>query len=164
LLLRLRLAAMVGHTADDRVAARRGALIDLLADGRPHTSEAIREQIAARLGDNLWGKRPDEALRRDVAALRRGGVRVAYSRRRGLEGYYLQCPALEGTGPLPEFGRSDTRWVQQLRDMSVAEKNETAFGAADFALRQKRLILREEQPGWSAEEIDRAARRLVFGA
>jgi hypothetical protein len=45
----------------------------------------------------------------------------------------------------------------------VPEKNERAFAAADFALRQKRLILAEEQPGWPADEIEREARRLVFG-
>lgn len=161
-LLRLRLAAMAGHIAGDRTAARRSALIDLLANGRPHPAEDIYRHVAAEFGGDPWGKRPDEALLRDVGALRRGGVRVAYSRRSGLEGYYLQYPPLTHT-PSPEFNRVDAHWTEQLRAMSVPEKNETAFGAADFALRQKRLILSEEQPDWSAEQIDREARRLVFG-
>lgn len=176
-LLRLRLAAMAGHMASDRRAARRCALIDLLADGRPHTGEAIRARLSAALGGDPWGKRPDETLLRDFAALRRGGIRVAYSRRGGTEGYYLQYPALERTAddrrPMaddrpPPTGanggkRLDDQWTRRLRDMSVPEKNATAFGAADFALRQKRLILAEERPDWPPEAVDREARRLVFG-
>jgi hypothetical protein len=120
-LVRLRLAAIAGHAAGDRRAARRGALIDLLADGRPHTGEAIREHISAALGSDPWGRRPDEGLLRDIAALRRGGVRVAYSRRRGTEGYYLQYPALER----PTDDRRPTRmlesaWTTNGRDACAA--------------------------------------------
>jgi hypothetical protein len=167
--LRLRLAAMAGHMEGDRRAARRGALIDLLADGRPHSGEVIIRRLTAVLGSDPWDKRPDEALLRDIAALRRGGIRVAYSRRRGTEGYYLQHPALawpttdhEAT-PVARPPTAD-QWTRRLRDMSVPEKNEAAFGAADFALRQKRLILTEERPDWTVKAIDREARRLVFGA
>lgn len=92
---RLRLAAMAGHMRQDKIAARRAALIDLLADGRPHPRKEIWETIAAQLGDeDCWGKAPQEALARDLAALRRGGIRIAYSRRPGIEGYYLQYPSL----------------------------------------------------------------------
>jgi hypothetical protein len=164
-LLRLRLAAMAGHIAGDGRAARRGALLDLLADGRPHTGEALRARVAVELGGDPWGRRPDETLLRDIAALRRGGLRVAYSRRSGTEGYYLQHPALAGPeATLVARPPAAGEWSRRLREMSVPEKNETAFGAADFALRQKRLILAEEQPAWPAEAIDREARRLVFGA
>jgi hypothetical protein len=41
--------------------------------------------------------------------------------------------------------------------MSVPKKNETAFGAADFALRQKRLILAEERPEWPRPSTARRA-------
>lgn len=44
--------------------------VDLLADGRPHTREAIRQSIAQQLGDDRWGKLPREALARDLSALR----------------------------------------------------------------------------------------------
>lgn len=161
-LSRLRLAAMAGHMAGDRPAARRGALIDLLADGRPHPGEEIREQLAAELGAGCWGKRPAEALLRDLKALRRGGIRIRYSRRSGSTGYYLAYPPLENAAA-PRRSRIDEAWIARVRAMSVAEKNETAFAAAEFALNQKRLILREEQPDWPAEQIDREARRLVFG-
>ena len=160
-LARLRLAAMAGHMAGDRLAARRAALIDLLADGRPHVAEEIRCHVAAVLGYDPWGGRPNESLLRDVAALRRGGLRLAYSRRRGLSGYYLLYPPLGE--PARAFGGPDAVWVERLRAMSVIEKNETAFAAADFALRQKRLILSEERPDWPAAAIDREARRLVYG-
>ncbi len=69
----LRLAAMTSHMQLDKIAARRTALIDLLADGRPHPREEIWETIAVQLGDeNCWGKLPPEALARDLAALRQG--------------------------------------------------------------------------------------------
>ncbi len=160
-LARLRLAAMAGHMAGDRRAARRAALIDLLADGRPHTGEEIRRRIAAELGHNPWGRWSNESVMRDIAALRRGGLRLAYSRRHGLSGYYLLYPPLGE--PARVLGDPDLAWIERVRAMSVIEKNATAFGAADFALRQKRLILSEERPGWPAAAIDREARRLVFG-
>ena len=160
--LQLRLAAMAGHMRMDQIAARRAALIDLLADGRPHPREEIWETVAAQVGEPCWGKRPQEALARDLKALRRGRIRIAYSRRPGAAGYYLQYPAI-GRPSQQQYGSINWQLVEQLRRLSVPEKNEMAFAAADFALRQKRLILAEERPEWSDDQIDREARRLVFG-
>ena len=160
--LRLRLAAMAGHMLTDHVAARRAALIDLLAEGRPVTRADIIGRIANELGDDCWGARPAEALLRDTRALRRGGVRVAYSRQPGLEGYYLAYPALD----MPDSGfaeAADREWTTRIRAMGVPDKLAAAFAVADFALRQKRLILREEWPRWPAERVEQEARRLVFG-
>lgn len=161
--LHLRLAAMAGHMTTDRVAARRGALIDLLADGRPHPGEDIQQHIAHELGGDCWGKRPSETLLRDLKVLRRGGIRIAYSRLPGLEGYYLQHPPLAGSPKAARFQSDDATWTERLRAMPVEEKLAAAFAAADFALNQKRLILREERPEWPAEQVEREARRLVFG-
>jgi hypothetical protein len=161
--LRLRLAAMAGHMSTDRVAARRGVLIDLLADGRPHRREDIWQRIAQEVGDDCWGKLPGETLLRDLRALRRGGICIAYSRRPGLEGYYLQHPPLAGSPDAARFQSDDPVWTERLRAMPVEEKLAAAFAAADFALNQKRLILREEWPEWSEEQVEREARRLVFG-
>lgn len=160
--LRLRLAAMAGHMHGDRVAARRGSLIDVLKDGRPHTSEDVRRRVESEVGDGCWGKRPEETLLRDLRALRRGGIRIAYSRRSGLEGYYLDYPPL--TTPHATWHFDDPAWVERVRQMTIAQKQLVAYRAADDALRQKRLILAEEQPYWSAEQIEREARRLVYGA
>jgi len=158
---------MAGHMGSDRLAARRGALIDLLADGRPHTREAIWQWVAADVGEPCWGKRPNEALLRDIAALRRGGLRIMYSRRPGLEGYYLAYPSIAArrppAGQFPSSDHLDAPWRQRLRELDVAQKNDMAFGAADFALQQKRLLIQQEQPHWPAEQVDREARRLVFG-
>jgi DNA-binding transcriptional ArsR family regulator len=160
---RLRLAAMAGHMRVDKIAARRAALIDLLADGRPHPREEICEMIAAQLGDgDCWGKVPQEALARDLAALRRGGIRIAYSRRPGIQGYYLQYPAL-ARPPLPPYEAVSWELIEALRQLSVPEKNKRAFAAADFALRQKRLILAAEHPNWPVAKVDTEARRLVYG-
>jgi len=160
--LQLRLAAMAGHMQVDQIAARRAALVDLLADGRPHPREEIWESVVAQVGESCWGKRPQEALARDLKALRRGGIRIAYSRRPGATGYYLQYPAIERP-QRQQYGAINWCQVEQLRRLSVPEKNEMAFAAADFALRQKRLILAEERPEWSEAQVDREARRLVFG-
>ncbi|MCA9965090.1 MAG: hypothetical protein KC423_12625 [Anaerolineales bacterium] len=52
--------------------------------------------------------------------------------------------------------------ISLIRKMSVCEKNRQAFSAAEFALRQKRLLLRHQHPDWDAAMIDQTARRLVF--
>lgn len=160
---RLRLAAMAGHIQLDKIAARRAALIDLLADGRPHPRTEIWETIAAQLGnENCWGKVPAEALARDLAALRQGGIRIAYSRRPEIQGYYLQYPPLARPSSHP-YESVSWELVEALRQLSVPEKNKRAFAAADFALRQKRLLLAEENPDWSTAKVDAEARRLVYG-
>jgi hypothetical protein len=159
--LQLRLAAMAGHMRLDAIAARRAALVDLLADGRPHLREEIWKVVAEQLDDDCWGKRPQEALARDLRALRLGGIRIAYSRRPGAAGYYLQHPRLTRP-PQGPFEAVSWELVRQIGQLPVPEKNERAFASADFALTQKRLILTEEHPDWTAAEVDREARRLVF--
>lgn len=125
--LRLRLAAMAGHMTTDRVAARRAALIDLLADGRPHTGDSIRQTIAHEVGgDDCWGKRPQETLLRDLKALRRSGLRVAYSRSAGLEGYYLEYPPLEDAATARFQGGDGDTWIKRLQTMSIPEKQAAA--------------------------------------
>lgn len=158
---RLRLAAMAGHMAGDIVAARRAALIDLLADGRPHTREAIWLAIEGQLGRPCWGKRPDETLQRDLRAMRRGGVRIAYSRRKGVEGYYLQYPALRQPEPSP-YEAINWQQIAALRKVPVNEKNRTASDLARFALKQKQLLLAQEHPDWPPDKIAADAWRLVF--
>ncbi len=159
---KLRLAAMAGHMRIDKIAARRAALIDLLADGRPHPREEIWQVIAARLGENCWGKRPQEALARDLAALRKGGIRIAYSRKPQTTGYYLQHPPLKRPSPR-QYGAINWELVQAIRQLSIPEKNNRAFAAAEFALRQKQLLLAEEHPDWNATKVTQEAQRLVFG-
>ncbi|MCB8963301.1 MAG: hypothetical protein H6651_23520 [Ardenticatenales bacterium] len=160
---RLRLAAMAGHMRLDKISSRRAALIDLLADGRPHPREEIWTMIAAQLDDDCWGKVPQEALARDLAALREGGIRIGYARRPEIAGYYLQYPPLAAP-PSPQYESINQELVAAVGALSVAEKNERAFAAADFALRQKRLLLAEQQPEFTAAEVENEARRLVFGA
>ena len=153
---------MAGHMQIDKIAARRAALIDLLADGRPHPREEIWETIAAQFNEDCWGKVPQEALARDLAALRQGGIRIAYSRRPGITGYYLQHPHLERPSS-PPFASVSWELIAAIGKLSVVDKNRRAFAAADFALRQKKLMLAEAHPDWSAAEIEDEARRLVYG-
>ncbi len=162
-LAQLRLAAMAGHMQIDKIAARRAALIDLLADGRPHLREEIWAAVAARLDADCWGQVPQEALARDLRALRQGGLRIHYSRRHGAEGYYLAHPPLEQPHKM-QFEAVNWTLVAHIRSLTPPEKNERAFAAADFAVQQKRLLLAEAHPAWSAEKVARAARAQVFGA
>ncbi len=157
----MRQATMAGHMRVDRVAARRAALVDLLADGRPHTREEIWETVARQVGEDCWGKVPREALARDLSVLRKGGIRIAFSRRPGIVGYYLQYPPLNSPSAWDE---APVNWtlIQLIRGQEVAEKNERAFAAADFALRQKMLVLAVDHSDWSPERVEREARRLVF--
>ncbi|MFW6097676.1 MAG: hypothetical protein ACOC9Z_06350 [Chloroflexota bacterium] len=159
---RVRLAAMAGHMTRDPVAARRAALADVLADGRPHTREQIWTAVQNQIGEGCWGKRPEETLWRDLRTLREGGLRIAYSRRSGIEGYYLQDPIIER----PQKQRRqapDWQHTEFISQMTVPEKNRQAFAAAEFALQQKRLILAQEHPDWTSEQIDKEARRQVYG-
>lgn len=159
---RVRLAAMAGHMKHDPVAARRAALADVLADGRPHTREQIWTVVEDQLGEGCWGKRPEETLWRDLKTLREGGLRIAYSRRPGIEGYYLQDPIIER--PQKHLRqRPDWRHIEGICQMSVPEKNHQAFSAAEFALQQKRLILAQEHPDWTSEQVETEARQLVYG-
>jgi DNA-binding transcriptional ArsR family regulator len=153
---------MAGHMRRDKIAARRAALIDLLADGRPHPREEIWKTISAQLGEACWGKVPQEALARDLAALRKGGIGIAYSRRPGIQGYYLQHPCLKRPSS-HQYEVVNWDLIEAMRHLPVPEKNKRAFAAADFALRQKRLILAEEHLNWSAAEVEEKARRTVFG-
>lgn len=159
----LRLAAMAGHMRSDKIAARRAALVDLLTDGRPHPREEIWTTIAIQLGEECWGKLPQEALARDLAALRKGGIRIAYCRRPEIRGYYLQYPPLERPSS-PQYEAVNWELINQIRRLSAVEKNSRAFAAADFALRQKKLILAEKRPDWTAERVSAEARRQVYGA
>ena len=162
LAVKLRLTAMIGHMRVDKVAARRAALIDLLSSGYgPYTREEIWETVAAQVGQDCWGKLPREALARDLSNLRKGGIRIAYSRRPEVTGYYLQFPALQ---TYPNWEEKTINWtlVDRIRDLPVAAKNERAFAAADFALKQKTLVLAEEHPDWPPERVEREARRIVF--
>lgn len=162
--IRLRLAAMAGHMKIDKIAARRAALIDLLADGCPHPREEIWEAIATQLDDDgCWGKLPQEALARDLAALRRGGIRIAYSRRPETAGYYLQYPSLKRPTSW-QYDAVNWTLIEAISQLPVPAKNKRAFAAADFALRQKRLLLAEENPEWSEDKVDQEARRQVYGA
>lgn len=160
--LQLRLAAMAGHMRIDQTAARRAALIDLLADGRPHPREEIWETIAVQLDRECWGKRPHEVLAHDLDVLRQGGLRIGYSRRPQTLGYYLQYPPLRRPAQ-PRFETINWTWVEHLRQLSGVEKNQIAFAAADLALRQRRLLLAKEHPDWTVTEVEQAARRQVFG-
>jgi hypothetical protein len=56
---------MTGHMGSNKIATRCAALIDLLADGRPRTREAVWQQAAGQLDDDSWGELPQEALARN---------------------------------------------------------------------------------------------------
>ena len=124
----LRLAAMAGHMRVDKIAARRAALIDLLADGRPHPRAEIWETVAARLQADCWGAVPREALARDLRALRQGGLRIAYSRRPGAVGYYLEYPPLVRP---PSVSVEAINWtlVDLIRKLSPAERASAEFAS-----------------------------------
>ena len=50
---------------------------------------AYDSRCGDKLGEDCWGKLRQEALARDLAALRKGGIRIAYCRRPVIQGYYL---------------------------------------------------------------------------
>ena len=157
----IKLAALEGHAKLDPVATRRMLLAELLSESGPHKQSKILQTIEAKIGD-CWGKRPNETLQRDLKALRLGGLRIGFSRRKGVEGYYLKYPALNSQLPKWKEPKNERYW-EAVRSMSVAQKNKRAFEMADFALKQRRLILKKDNPDWSDAEVDIRAREIVFG-
>ncbi|MBK8431553.1 MAG: hypothetical protein IPL28_09810 [Chloroflexi bacterium] len=63
-------------------------LLQLLNDGRPHPRGELETAVQA-----MCGERPYTTLSRDLRTLRQNGWRIAYSRRKGVVGYYLQHPS-----------------------------------------------------------------------
>ena len=63
----------------------------------------------------------------------------------------------------PQYESINWQLIEAIRQLSVPEKNKRAFAAADFALRQKILILAEEHPDWTKDEVTKVAQRIVFG-
>lgn len=64
---------------------------------------------------------------------------------------------------IQQYESLNWKLIEAIAQLSVPEKNERAFAAADFALRQKILILTEEYQEWSASKVEREARRIVYG-
>ena len=64
---------------------------------------------------------------------------------------------------IQQYESLNWKLIEAISRLSVPEKNERAFAAADFALRQKILILTEEYQDWPAPKVEREARRIVYG-
>lgn len=160
---RLRLAAMAGHMQIDKIAARRAALVDLLADGRPHPRQEIWERVAAQLGIDCWGKVPQEVLARDMAALRRGGIRIAYSRRPETQGYYLQYPSLKRPSPQP-FAATNWDLIAALRQLSVPEKTNAPLPLQILLCANGNLFWRNSSPTGHWLKWKRKPEELYLGS
>lgn len=63
----------------------------------------------------------------------------------------------------PIYDQINWEWIEHIRTLSVPEKNRIAFEMAEFALTQKRLILADQNPDWTEEQVDYEAKRQVFG-
>ena len=63
----------------------------------------------------------------------------------------------------PQYEAINWQLVEAIRQLSLPEQNKRAFAAADFALRQKKLLLAQEHPEWTLDQVTQAARRLVYG-
>ena len=163
-LARLRLATIAGQITQDRLVARRAALIDLLAEGKPITRTLIWQHITKILDLNCWGKHPQETLLRDIAVLRRGGIRISYSRQKGLEGYYLQYPMLEKPAPPVKEEPMPPLLLEAIRQKPIAQKLASSFALAEFALQQKLLLLTQRYPAMDSVAVNKLARSQVFGS
>lgn len=75
----------------------------------------------------------------------------------------LQDPIIERPQKHPRQA-PDWQHIEFISQMTVREKNRRAFAAAEFALQQKRLILAQEHPDWTSEQVDEEARRQVYGS
>ena len=133
-------------------------LLQLLNDGRPHPRGELETAVQA-----MCGERPYTTLSRDLRALRQSGWRIAYSRRKGVVGYYLQHPSR--VEQLPKWSEPLNRqYIALIQALSPAEKVARAMASAEFILAQRRLLLAEEHPNWSAGQIDQSARQIVYRA
>ena len=156
------LVGLNSHIQSDKIAQRRIALITILSDGSPHKKEELFERIEQMLGAGCWGQIKSEALLRDLNVLRKGGIRIAYSRKPAIQGYYLAFPSFDYV-PSYQSEEMPKALIRAIKALKPDEKTLRAFAAADFAFNQKRLILKEQRPDWSDEKIDKVSRQIVYG-
>lgn len=160
--VQLKLAALNAHRSQDRVLARRLRLLELLEQGKPLTRETIFQYFDQDSADVSWGNNPDETLQRDINVLRKGGIQIGYSRQKGLAGYFLQYPAFRQSAT--EFNNlTPDALIDAIKAKPIAEKLSIAFSMAEFALEQKRLLIKHENNSIQDTEADKEARLLVFG-
>ncbi len=155
-------SALVSCLATDAFVARRTAIAGVLADGRPHAAPEIRKRVAALLGRKCWGRSPAQSLWADLRLLRRGGLRIGYSRRPRAQGYFLYDPPLVLSASNRPDRPSPEQWAA-WRSWSTTRKLQSMFSAWEFALDLARAGARSRHPAWPPDQIEAEARRLMGG-
>ena len=153
--------AWLRNTAErDLPAARRAALLRLLWEESYLTREGLITRAEALLGRGCFGRSGRATFYRDMAAVRQAlaeaGHRLAYSRRRGCKGYYVEGrPLLDErlrrliAGAVAEV---DPKQIAVSRRLTPAQQfqqgrsmTELAEQVATYRLRQRQPELREGQ-------------------
>jgi hypothetical protein len=147
----------------DRTTARRAALTEILWHERWLGRGALMERTAQRLGSGCFGESAwEDTFNRDINAVRealsRAGADLAYSRTKGLDGYYLR-----GQGRLhPDIVAEIARQIVKidLRQLGI-------YRALGLPQRVRQALKASEQAAWEARyqrgerRVDAAAVRLA---
>lgn len=128
----------------DRTTARRAALTEILWHERWLGRGALMERTAQRLGSGCFGESAwEDTFSRDMNAVReallRAGADLAYSRTKGLDGYYLR-----GQGHLhPDIVAEIARQIVKidLRQLGI-------YRALGLPQRVRQALKASEQAAW----------------
>jgi len=154
---------LAAQAESDPSLARRMAIVEVLADGRPHPTSDLRAAVEERLGEGCLGVQAEQTLEADVAALCSGGIRIETSDTPGVEGHYLQDPPVVRPGQRLYQEEPNPLQAEIYRTWDGARKMRCMFEMFEFALRQVRTGTRLRHPDWSNEQVEAEARRLVTG-
>jgi len=140
----------------DRVTARRKLLADTLSRERYLTREDLIARVEAVLGKSCFGDAAwEDVFYRDMRvvkdAFRAAGHEVAYSRKKGQSGYYL-----EGEGAISQavdqqiqgaVGEVDPEQIAVTRHLSPAERVQQGLSITHLAHRVTRFREQQREAG-----------------
>jgi hypothetical protein len=139
------------------------AIVEVLADGRPHPSPELRTAVESCLGEGCFGAQAEQTLEADIVALRDWGIRIGYSDSPEVEGYYLKDPVVETSRQRLYEEEPNPRQIETYRAWDSARKMRSMFEMFEFALQQARIGTRSRHPDWDDEQVEAEVRRLVTG-
>jgi hypothetical protein len=155
----------------DRTTARRAALLNTLWHERYLTRSELMARVELQLGRNCFGTSAwEDTFYRDLHVVRQAfqaaGLVLAYRRSKPDRGYYLQGqPAI--SVELRQVIRSsaaevDARQLHIYQRLSPAERFRQGCSISDTARNAVAFRIRQENPGLSAAEANRAALQRAY--
>lgn len=155
----------------DIPTARRFALLNLIWNERFLTREQLVARIELKLGKRCFGKAAwKDNFYRDMRVVKQAfhaaGYQLAYSRRKGISGYYLvdQPPLSDQLKKILSSISSevDPRQIMIYRRLSPADRFRQGCAISDAARRIVAYRIRQQNPGISITEANKLALQRAY--